>query len=166
LVFEHSDMRSSGHRSYVKTVTSLFLLAMAISGCDSRSSPPVAPSVSQTATLEQKSKCTEAGWAFFQRLRERYQSAAQVDITGPLFAYNDSLGTCLCSYEIREPGSFPEKGELISVIIADVFSNREVASFHRYSKEVAWHEKDFEERYKHYMGTPPKAALLDAAIRY
>jgi hypothetical protein len=52
------------------------------------------------------------------------------------------------------------------VIIADVFSNREVASFHRYSKEATWDEKDFEVTYKRYMGTPPQPALLDAAISY
>jgi hypothetical protein len=165
MVFEHSGMRSGGHPFYVKALTWLFLLAIGISGCDSRSSPTVAPSVSQSPSLEQKSTCTESGWAFFHRLRERYQSP-HVEVTGPVFAYNASLGTCLCSYEIREPGSFPEKGELISVMIADVFSNRGVASFHRYSKELAWHEKDFEGTYKRYMGTPPEPALLDAAIRY
>lgn len=119
-----------------------------------------------SATLERKRLCAESGWPFFARLKQRY-SDPTVDISGPLFAYNESLNTCLCAYQIRAPEARTNVGgEFISFIVADIYANHEVMAFHRNSQETTWREPNFETTYKRLMGTEPAPALLDAAVRY
>jgi hypothetical protein len=142
------------------------LLVIVVAACDRPTSKTVPSSILRAPSLEQKSKCTEAGWVFFNRLRQRHASDEKVDISGPVFAYNSAMNTCLCAYQLRGSGSLPKKGDLISVVIADVFANREVVANYRYAAEISWSDKDFAKKYEHLMGAPPEPAMLDAAIRY